>query len=266
MLIQITNKCHEGCPHCMQDSNSNGGMMDFATFKKTLQFGEFLGCPVYIISGGEPTEHPQFLEFCQYLDKFISKSKVRAAFSITSNGTWFPEKIEMVKKLAKLNNLVSMQVYTNKKWYRHADFIINHKDEINAIPKCEVDTTDIRSMQDLGRAKNCKEAQAEVASSQYHMSCLNAHLLFKQVSPTRRLHGLYGLNTMCKPMIDYKGNVHLSESWLCPSFGNVNTDLMLAIFNQLRNAKPCCQCSLGKKFLTSSDIHITAARELLGLN
>lgn len=124
MLIQITNKCHEGCPHCMQDSNPNGGMMDFATFKNTIRFGEFLGCSVYIISGGEPTEHPQLLEFCQYLDKFISKSKVRAYFSIISNGTWFPEKTEMVKKLASLKYYAAMQVYTNRKWYKDADYIL----------------------------------------------------------------------------------------------------------------------------------------------
>lgn len=263
MLIQITNRCHEGCPHCLQDSSPNGGMMDFATFKKTLQFGEFLGCPVYIISGGEPTEHPQFLEFCQYLDKFISKSKVRAVFSITSNGAWFPEKVEMVKKLARLKNYASMQVYTNRKWYKNADFIIAHKEEINAIPKCEVDTTDIRGMQDLGRAKQCREAQAEVAASPYHMSCLNSHLLFRQISPTRRLNGVYSLNTMCKPMVDYNGNVHLSESWLCPSFGNVNTDLMMGIFNQLRTANPCYGCALGKKFLESTKPDIVMAREML---
>lgn len=259
MLIQITNRCHEGCPHCMQDSNPNGGMMDFSTFKKALQFGEFLGCPVYIISGGEPTEHPQFLEFCHYIDKFISKSKVRAAFSITSNGMWFPDKAEMIGRLSKLHNYAGMQVYTNLKWYKDADFIINHR----ADPKCEVDTTDIRGMQDLGRAKQCPNAQDEVATNPYHMSCLNAHLLFRQVSPAHRLHGLYSLNTMCKPLVDYKGNIHLSESWLCPSFGNVNTDLMMNIFNQLRTARPCYRCSLGKKFLESAKPNIAMAREIL---
>ena len=65
-------------------------------------------------------------------------------------------------------------------------------------------------------------------------------------------------------LVDYKGDVHLSESNLCPSFGNVNDDYMLEIFNNLRNAKPCCQCALGKKFLTSENIKIQVARHLLG--
>ena len=32
MLIQITNKCHEGCAHCMQCSHPQGKHMDMATF------------------------------------------------------------------------------------------------------------------------------------------------------------------------------------------------------------------------------------------
>ena len=69
---------------------------------------------------------------------------------------------------------------------------------------------------------------------------------------------------MCKPFVDYKGNVHLSESHLCPSFGNVNNNYWLEIFNNLREAKPCCKCALGKKFLESQDIKIQVARNLLG--
>lgn len=156
-----------------------------------------------------------------------------------------------------------MQVYTNKKWYKDADYILKHKDEINAIPKVSVDTTDIMNMQDLGRAKNNNQAQKEIAASKYHMSCLNSHLLFRQVSPIHRLKGIVRHNLMCKPMVDFKGDVHLSESWLCPSFGNVNTDLMLELFNNLKAAKPCYGCKLGKKFLESSDPNIVRAREVL---
>ena len=263
MLIQITNRCHQGCPHCMQDSNPLGEHMDFSTFKQVIKFGAFLGCTAFIISGGEPTEHPQFLEFCQHLDQFIVKNKLQAAIAITSNGTWFPAKTDIVKQLSKLRSFSSMQVYTNPKWYKCADFIQNHKDEINAIPGVVVDTTDIRSMQDLGRAKTCAEAQTEVATNKYHMSCLNSHLLFRQINTIQKLKGLVRPGIMCKPMVDFKGDVHMSESWLCPSFGNVNTDYMMEIFNNLRNSQPCYGCSLGKKFMESSDPNIVMARELL---
>lgn len=265
MLIQITNRCHEGCAHCMHCSNPNGEHMSEATFKNALRFGQFLGASAYVISGGEPTEHPQFLEFCQYIDRFLRQSKSVGAFTITSNGTWFPERTEEMIKLAKLQSYVGMQVYTNPKWYKDAAFIIEHIKELSAIPKVIVTTDEIRSMQDLGRAKTNEQAQKEIAANSHHMSCLNGHLLFKQTSPTRKLTGLdHTPGVMCKPYIDYKGNVHLSESCLCPSFGNVNDDYMVDIFNNLREAKPCCQCALGKKFLKSDNIKIIVARNLLG--
>lgn len=266
MLIQITNKCNEGCAHCMQCSNPNGEHMSEITFKNALNFGEFLRTKVFIISGGEPTEHPQFLQFCQLLDKFLKRRIPGGVFSVTSNGTWFPERTEEMIKLSKLESFVGMQVYTNSKWYRDAPYIIEHAKEINAIPKVMVETSEIRSMQDLGRAKNNEQAQMEVFNNPHFMSCLNGHLLFKQTNPTRRLMNLDAQpGIMCKPMVDYKGDVHLSESCHCPSFGNVNNHYMMEIFNNLREAKPCCQCALGKKFLKSDNLKIAVARNLLGV-
>lgn len=87
MLIQITNKCHEGCAHCMQCSHPQGKHMDMATFKNALKFARFLGVSSYIITGGEPTEHPQFYEFCETLNRFIKGGKTVGGFTITSNGT-----------------------------------------------------------------------------------------------------------------------------------------------------------------------------------
>lgn len=267
MLIQITNKCHEGCAHCMQCSNPHGEHMDMTNFKNALRFARFLGVSSYIITGGEPTEHPQFYEFCEALNRFIKGSKVVGGFSITSNGTWFPERKAEMEELAKLDHYVGMQVYTNPKWYKDTSFILEHKDEIDAIPKVFVDTHEIQSMQDLGRAKTNEQAQIEVANNRYHMSCLNGHLLFKQTSSTRKLTGLDRQpGVMCKPCVDYKGNVHLSESHLCQSFGNVNENYWLEIFNNLRNSKPCCKCALGQKFLKSTDIKIVVAKNLLGFN
>mgnify|MGYP001040269877 CR=1 FL=1 len=266
MLIQITNKCHEMCGHCLQCSNPDGKHMDETTFRNALKFAHFLGVSAYVITGGEPTEHPQFFQFCQYLDRFIQKDKLIAGFSITSNGMWFPDRKAEMEELAKLKNYVGMQVYTNPKWYKDAPFILDHAREINAIPKVQVDTDEIRSMQDLGRAKNNGQAQKEVADNRHYMSCLNGHLLFKQVNPTRKLKGLdHQPGIMCKPCIDYKGDVHLSESCNCPSFGNVNDDYMLDIFNNLRESKPCCKCALGQKFLNSTDVKIQVARNLLEL-
>ena len=135
MLIQITNRCQEGCRHCLQNALPDGPLMTEATFRKALEFGRFLRCPLYIISGGEPTEHPQFFEFCKMFDRLLGKE---AVFTVTSNGMWYPEQKDMVEKLSRLKSFVGMQVYSHPKWYKDYDFIMAHKAEIESIDKVKI--------------------------------------------------------------------------------------------------------------------------------
>lgn len=261
MLIQITNRCQEGCRHCLQNAMPDGPLMTESTFRKAIEFGRFLKCPLYVITGGEPTEHPQFLEFCKMLNRLISKE---AVFTVTSNGMWYPDQKDMVEKLSRLKSFAGMQVYSNPKWYKDYDFIMAHKTEIESINKVSISNETIY-MQDLGRACQDKDAQAEVAKNPYFMSCVNGHLLFRQMSSLHRMRGMSPKGTYCKPMVDYKGDVHLSESCLCPSFGNVDTDLFMQIFSQLRNAKPCLKCAGGKRFIQSVRPDIMAAKAVIGI-
>ena len=263
MLIQITNRCHEGCRHCLQNSQPDGPHMTEAVFRRALAFGKFLKCSVYVISGGEPTEHPQFYEFCKMLDKAIDNDE-KAAFTVTSNGMWYPEQSDMVAKLSRLKHFVGMQVYTNQQWYKDYDFIMQNKDKIEAVGKVTVDTAPL-FMQDLGRARWDDEAQEAVKSNPYHMSCLNGHLLFRQISPLYRLKGFAREGMMCKPLVDFRGNVHLSESCNCPSFGNVLTDLHMDIFRELQTAQPCYKCYGGRKYLQSEQPDIVRSKIILGV-
>lgn len=262
MLIQITNRCQEGCPHCLQDAQPDGPHMDLATFKAAYRFGLFLGQQIFVISGGEPTEHPQFLEFCEELDAQLRV--FGGAFTVTSNGMWFPDRTEEMIQLSKLPTFAGMQVYTNKKWYKDYEFIHSNAAEINKIPKVSV-SEETLYMQDLGRARNNPECQKEVAESPYFMSCLNGHLLSAQISYPLHMGKYSGIGAMCKPLVDYKGDVHLSESCKCPSFGNVVKDAHMDIFHAMRESKPCLGCAGGRKFAQSTRPDIVQARALLGI-
>lgn len=77
MLIQVTNKCHEGCAHCLQDSLPNGYEMSDETFKNALKFGHFLGLSDYMISGGEPTEHSDLKHLLKLFELFSIISALR---------------------------------------------------------------------------------------------------------------------------------------------------------------------------------------------
>lgn len=260
MLLQITNRCQEGCPHCLQDAKPDGLHMDLATFKAACRFGLFLGQKIFVVSGGEPTEHPQFLEFCKELDSRLQITG--GIFTVTSNGMWYPDKVDEMLELAKLKTFQGMQVYTNKKYYKDCEFIRSHAEEISSLPKIYVSEEPLH-MQDLGRARTNEDCRREAEMNPHFMSCLNGHLLAKQIDFPLKFGTYTGVGTMCKPSIDYKGDVHLSESRLCPSFGNVNTDNFMDIFHNMKNSKPCLGCIGSKRFMQSNRSDIVASRIIL---
>lgn len=264
MLIQITNRCRMMCPHCMDASCPDGGLMDEATFGNALRLATENGCLHLTISGGEPTEHPEFLNFCK------RASRAGMKFSICSNGMWLgDEKAEWrFERMAKLSGFAGAQVYTNPKWYRLHDETVAKFNAQKArwlALGVVLDLHDIRGMSDIGRGKTCEEAIEESKASPYRNICLAAHVTAAQVNSMRELFDMMLVQRrFCTPMVDWQGEFHASESWLCQSFGNVNRDSAETIFRNLKNGKPCCKCIPGKRYLASQEPKMVMARKLLG--
>ena len=255
-----------GCPHCMEDAREDGTMMDLSTFKRAVGFGMYLGTPAYILSGGEPTENPLLLEMCGWLNDVLRGT--RYVFSIVSNGMWLkePQKWQRIETIGKLPSCAGIQVYTNKKWYKEYDYVVEHKAEYENFPRVVVDIDSPIYMQDLGRAKWDHEAQMDVSNNPHFMSCLNTTLLARQSDvPTT-----FGMNQLmhkqfCKPSVDALGNVHMSESRLCPSVGRITRDSFDTIWQGMKKFKPCGKCRLYDKFLASDRPDIVKARQILEL-
>lgn len=104
MLIQITNTCHMLCPHCMQRSDATPRHMSMETVELCARHAEELGVMAVMISGGEPTEHPQFKEIVKRFLKF-------PVVGIISNGDW-ADNLEMIKTMRWLlsHRNVSLQI------------------------------------------------------------------------------------------------------------------------------------------------------------
>lgn len=265
MLIQITNRCQMGCPHCMDDSCPDGGMMTERTFCKAVAFAKDNGERHVLISGGEPTEHPDFFEYCRIA------SNAGLAFSFASNGMWIgDEKVErQMEKVVCLSGCVGGQIYSNPKWYRlHNQTVANynrHKEWLEKF-KIHLELTDIRSMSDIGRAKDCPAAMDEVNKSRYHNMCLTACVTAAQCD---NLEDFFLMMLMqgrfCTPMVDYQGNLHMSESWLCPSVGNVCKDDAATLWAAMKAFRPCGGCTPCKRFLTEDTPKMAMARKLLNI-
>lgn len=286
MLIMITNRCFENCPHCMENSNPEGQMMDGRTFHKAVMFAKYIGSSVVALSGGEPTTHPDFFKFCKALN-----DDYKMPFTVVSNGTWaLPhfgsldwegtcenlilqyhlDNEKVVRQIRRMcsdfKNFIGMQVYTNKLFYKDYEKIHSKKSFFDSfVGKVILDESPIRSMQDLGRAKTCEIAQKMCDESRYNMSCLNSALCSKQVV----YPNLYGKTLertamqFCHPMVDFDGFVHLSESWLCPHVGNVTRDLFDDIWLNTQLFQPCGRCKGYKKFSESKDPKIVMARQIM---
>lgn len=264
MLVQITNRCRMVCPHCMDESCPDGGLMDDATFGNAIRFVRDNGCPQITISGGEPTEHPHFLDFC----KMASRADIK--FCVCTNGMWLgDEQAEWrFERVAKLRGFVGAQVYSNPKWYRlHDETVAKYRAQEERWKGLGVllDLHDIRAMSDIGRAKTCEKAIEEAKASPWHSSCLAAHVTAVQAQNIRQFFHLMIVQArFCSPMIDWRGDFHASESWLCQSFGNVNRDDGQTLFENLKAGRPCGGCIPCKRYLTEDNEKMIKVRELLG--
>lgn len=269
MMIQVTNRCQMLCPHCLDDSRPCGedcGMITADTFDKACKFAADASVWQVLISGGEPTEHPNLAELC----KIAANHGLN--FTICTNGMWMGDaKAEWrMEKIAKMKACLYIQLYTNPRWYRlHDKTIAEWKKQESRWRSMSMTlvTDEIRSMQALGRAKHCNEAMEEVRKSKYHNACLVPSLMAHQCSDIKQFS--FMMNTQghfCTPLVDWQGNLHMSESWLCPHIGSVLTDTTEQLWEKMRQFRPCGGCYNCKKFLREKTDKMAQVRKILGFN
>ncbi|MBI4345402.1 MAG: radical SAM protein [Elusimicrobia bacterium] len=105
-IIEITNHCNLECPICIVQ-NRNNYMMSRSEFTRVIDgLIEKEGTVETVnLSGGEPTIHPEFLDF---LD--IAKRPQISRVSISTNGLRIATDPEFCKELARRNVYVNLQL------------------------------------------------------------------------------------------------------------------------------------------------------------
>jgi len=109
LIIRITDHCTMGCPHCLVDAKPDGLHMDRRTFEEAVLFNSGSGLPL-IITGGEPTDHPEIVSFLDYVNGmhvtvlsnglFLKNAKLRekilarvSLVQITNDPRYYPQKV-----------------------------------------------------------------------------------------------------------------------------------------------------------------------------
>lgn len=245
MLIQITNRCHMECPHCMMDSTPDGRHMTDETFKEVLKFIIEAKPMVVNISGGEPTEHPRWAE---YVKAVLSIPSV-VIVTVLTNGAWIEDRgqrLAMARLIRGAKGRLKVQVYSHPRYYRDHEWTVSHEQQFRSIG-CGPDFSSPIEMQDLGRARrNCND---EIEDNGHVPSCVNSHMIALQTySLTQFCSAAAQAGKFCRPLIDIDGGIHMSESWLCPKVAHV-LDGVNAAFWKMRQSRPCKGCRLYRNFV-----------------
>lgn len=226
MLLKLTESCSMGCLHCMSNCVSDETThMTEDTFNQTLEFINKYRNSLHavVVSGGEPTEHPNFSE---YMIKLVNKFSVYGInapqIAICTNGLWidqnfnewkdlynelrsiykvpilwqitnipglYPNKLNdyTIKKLSKMKSVFVENTTSNNVLYPQGRTLENNLEWKTKGPKC----FNLRSI-----SKNCTK--------------------FSEL-----LTALTLLGKTCTPSIEYDGSLKLGESYLCPKCSTI---------------------------------------------
>jgi 7,8-dihydro-6-hydroxymethylpterin dimethyltransferase len=134
-IIEISNHCDIDCPVCIV-WNRNSYNMSLETFKGIV--GGLIrkegGLEVVLLSGGEPTLHPQFFEFCEYI---TAQPEIKRVL-VSSHGLRIVRDPEFAERFRELGLYLSLQFDTlddgNYKTLRGAHLL---KNRMACLQRCE---------------------------------------------------------------------------------------------------------------------------------
>lgn len=226
MLLKITRKCSMGCTHCLEDATYDGKHMPMETFEKVLKFITYINPMVVIVTGGEPTEHPDFFEIMKKLIAVFGKDRIL----LTSNGMFLYNQV-FTNKVLDLG--VEIQVTNDIRYYPMAiNMSLKH-----SLIKYE---THIRTIFPQGRAvANGIKVHGVTAPK-----CFNIRsIALRNANTFKETVGLMEMKMkVCTPSIGIDGSLYLGESSLCNKVGNIEmTDK--EIMNNIRKFK-CNMCGM----------------------
>lgn len=234
MLISITNKCRMGCSHCMDDARADSKeYMSFDTFKKALNFNLQYD-PSITITGGEPTEHPMFWEFMDYLAETIPFNTI---VTITTNGMNLSNAdIPKILALNKKSKSAIMWQVSHIKPYYPIDVDL-HQNVFKLPNFCIARKLEILSP--MGRAG--RHNDWHYTSKAPH--CFNIRSFVRSTkSFSMSILCLRSRNKFCTPQIAYDGSIKLGESCLCPPASHIELPIA-SITQDIINFK-CSKCNV----------------------
>ena len=220
MLVRITQRCRMNCPHCMVEASPDGEHMTMETFRKAIGFIKANTLPLIMVSGGEPMEHPQALEF-------LAMAKKELHVVMLSNGMFISD-AGLRDSVIKLG--ISVQVTSDPRFYATPIQKFDHPSFMYE--------DHIRTIIPIGRA-----AKNKIECNRQSPPCFNLRSATRSTGDVwEAIRALRQGGKMCTPSINVNGDVVAGESSLCRKIGTVEstTDELTANACEMR----CNKCGL----------------------
>jgi hypothetical protein len=227
----------------MTDATPEGQHMSDETIVQVGRFLEKIRHPLVLLSGGEPTEHPDVLAI---IEAFMEHGFV---VGLLTNGLFFEEKPELAAEITQLP--VMIQVTYDPRYYPR-------KPKVPEL--AQVVVTALEEDEQLFPAGRALTNGLECGRS--YPRCFNLR------SIVRHTHSLPGAmdflasrNKFCTPSINIDGTIVAGECPTCHAIGTVSTPLDMLTHNIERMT--CDTCGLVKNLTQEQKLAIGEARILL---
>ena len=240
MLLKITNTCHAACFHCMENARPKSAHMDFPTLINAVKFIHEIDPNVLIVSGGEPTNHPHFHEFINYIRTYF-----KGIIIIASNGLFINEgkgAINAIINPLSNDKSIHWQITNDSRYYPKA------LDE-NLLKYATEKYKQVQFINELmmvypqGRATTSLKITDKNTSSK-GSRCFNLRsIICSGLSLKAAISTLEDKLKFCQPNISYDGNIGMGESSTCPPISNVNNYSLSTIEKSIRESQ-CNECKM----------------------
>jgi organic radical activating enzyme/uncharacterized protein YuzB (UPF0349 family) len=215
MLMKITNRCHMNCLHCSESSTPDGMHMNRVTFGRALNFIKKMKPKVVSITGGEPTEHPDVVEWIQTLKR---QTEAETKIMLLSNGTFVYDEV-LLGKIMRTG--VPIQITNDKRFY---------PTHLTKRIECErvVYEASLRSLVKLGRARENWNILEKPNHKHKAPTCFNLRSVCSQFNREQyyRFDKViefmeFDAHKFCQPSILVNGDIVVGEHVECAKIGSV---------------------------------------------
>lgn len=85
LQVELTNLCNERCIHCYIPHKFKTRWMSMANYEQILKQAKELGVLTFVINGGEPLCHPQFLEMLKEAENYDLNIKILSNLTLLTD-------------------------------------------------------------------------------------------------------------------------------------------------------------------------------------